>query len=53
MVNKFLWAQMEKRNPKDWTTTILKDIEELNLKLTEEIKKHESIYLQQHLKECN
>ena len=39
MVNKFLWAQMEKRNPKEWTTTILKDIEELNLKLTlEEIK---------------
>ena len=39
MVNKFLWAQMEKRNPKDWTSTILKDIEELNLKLTlEEIK---------------
>ena len=39
MINRFLWTQMEKRNPKDWTTTILRDLEELNIKLTlEEIK---------------
>ena len=39
MVNRFLWTQTEKRNLKDWTTNILKDLEEFNLKLTlEEIK---------------
>ena len=31
MVYKFLEAQLEKRNPKDWTSTVLKDLAELGM----------------------
>ena len=39
MVHRFLRTQIENRNTKDWTTTVLKDIEELDIKMNfEEIK---------------
>ena len=39
MIHKFLRTQIENRNTKDWTTTVLKDVEELDIKMNfEEIK---------------
>ena len=44
MVHRFLRTQIENRNTKDWTTTVLKDIEELDIKMNfEEIK---AVYIQ-------
>ena len=39
LVHSFLVAQMKTRNKKDWVTTVLKDLDELDIKLSfEEIK---------------
>ena len=34
MVNKFLMTQFNKKNKKDWTSTVLRDIEELKLNMS-------------------
>ena len=38
MVHRFLRTQIENRNTKDWTTTVLKDIEELDIKAAKAAK---------------
>ena len=34
MVNKFLMVQCKSENPKDWTSTVMKDMKDLNIKMT-------------------
>ena len=52
MIHKFLIIQLKSRNKKDWVTTVLKDLEELEIGLNfEEIRRMKKSMFQRIVKE--
>ena len=53
MIHKFLTVQLKSRNKKDWVTTVLKDLEELEIRLNfEEIRSMKKAVFQRIVKKC-